>query len=152
MFNQISVKSLKVWILKSDWKSIKIMKKLILNQINLYKFVFSYAMDGLSADKLRVLLHPVAPEETDKKALISSTTANPDDQDKFHEKELNFGDNLALATLSDGTRGLWKTAQVMYSYPLQHKVTFLQTFNDRIWFGKVPLAPAYDLILLRSPN
>ena len=37
--------------------------------------------------------------------------------------ELQFKDNKVLATLNDGTRGLWKSAQVMYSYPLPHKVS-----------------------------
>ena len=38
------------------------------------------------------------------------------------EFEVSFRDNQVLATLNDGTRGLWKTAHVMYSYPLPHKV------------------------------
>ena len=38
------------------------------------------------------------------------------------EFEISFRDNQVLAKLNDGTRGLWKTAHVMYSYPLPHKV------------------------------
>ena len=43
--------------------------------------------------------------------------------------QINFRDNQVLATLNDGTRGLWKTAHVMYSYPLPHKVR-----SEAIWF------------------
>ena len=35
---------------------------------------------------------------------------------------VSIKDNKVLATLKDGTMGLWKSAQVMYSYPLPHKV------------------------------
>ena len=83
-------------------------------------------MDGLSADKLRVLLHPVKE--------LKDEEENAEDDDVIEDEksvemiskevfELQFRDNKVLATLNDGTRGLWKSAQVMYSYPLPHKVT-----------------------------
>ena len=87
--------------------------------------LFSYAMDGLSADKLRVLLHPVK----DTKDEDENTEDVTEDEEKSVEMiskevfELQFKDNKVLATLNDGTRGLWKSAQVMYSYPLPHKVS-----------------------------
>ena len=47
------------------------------------------------------------------------------------EFEISFRDNQVLATLNDGTRGLWKTAHVMYSYPLPHKVqNFLNVYSN----------------------
>ena len=84
-------------------------------------------MDGLSADKLRVLLHPVKESENkDEKEMEDGGEEN--DNEKSVEMvskevfELEFKDNKVLATLKDGTMGLWKSAQVMYSYPLPHKV------------------------------
>ena len=100
---------------------------------------FSYAMDGLSVDKLRVLLQPVTSEDKkidDKKD--NSETIEDKDSEGFEVIEIappkenfqiNFRDNQVLATLNDGTRGLWKTAHVMYSYPLPHKVR-----SEAIWF------------------
>ena len=80
-------------------------------------------MDGLSADKLRVLLHPVkdTKDETDTEDVIEDEkSVEMISKEVF---ELQFKDNKVLATLNDGTRGLWKSAQVMYSYPLPHKVS-----------------------------
>ena len=80
-------------------------------------------MDGLSANKLRVLLHPVKELPDDEKR-----DTDEDLEEKSVEMvskevfELEFKDNKVLATLNDGTRGLWKSAQVMYSYPLPHKL------------------------------
>lgn len=77
-------------------------------------------MDGLSVDKLRVLLHPAKEE---KKADIEEEDENKEliiiSKEEF---EADFRDNQVLATLKDGTRGLWKAAQVMYSYPLPHSL------------------------------
>ncbi len=102
--------------------------------------IFSYAMNGLSADKLRVLLHPVPEdlevEDKDGGELsdeLTSRDRDDDDRRRNRDKpnqlelskenfELNFRHNQVLASLQDGTRGMWKTAQVMYSYPLPHKV------------------------------
>ncbi len=99
---------------------------------------FSYAMDGLSADKLRVLLHPELPAAAGSKKSDSSLAL---DNESLREDgarlavvdevitltkenfELNFRDNQVLGSLQDGTRGLWKAAQVMYSYPMPHKVS-----------------------------
>ena len=88
---------------------------------------FSYAMDGLSVDKLRVLLQPIT--EVDKKQdKFETTEDNIEDVEVIdlapkENFEITFKDNQVLATLNDGTRGLWKTAHVMYSYPLPHKVS-----------------------------
>ena len=97
-------------------------------------------MDGLSADKLRVLLHPVPEQREEKSAENDEDDGNKKndrnrdrddnrrDRDKTAEElskeefELNFKHNQVLASLQDGTRGQWKTAQVMYSFPLPHKV------------------------------
>ena len=98
----------------------------------------SYSMNGLSADKLRLLLQPYEPSESHPEteeqrdedgdnpfALDfnksnrqgSSQTKDKDGKDKF-----DFRDNMVLATLKDSTRGDWKSAQVMYSFPSTHKV------------------------------
>ena len=90
---------------------------------------FSYAMDGLSVDKLRVLMQPVTNKA---KQNVKEDTSEDDTEDAEvivapkENFEINFRDNQVLATLNDGTRGLWKTAHVMYSYPLPHKVIFLK--------------------------
>ena len=82
-------------------------------------------MDGLSADKLRVLLHPIK-----EKKEVEPSKENSDKEDKFDLQkakevmEQDFRDNMVLATLQDGTRGKWKTAQVMYSFALPHKVMY----------------------------
>ena len=97
--------------------------KIIVSKINCSLFL-SYAMDGLSADKLRVLLNPIKEE---KKA-VKVKKDNDDDVDRFDVQETKesmeeeFRDIMVLATLQDGTRGLWKTAQVMYSFAMPHKV------------------------------
>jgi len=85
---------------------------------------FSYAMDGLSAYKLRVLLHPIK----EKKEVEPSKENSDKEEMKFDLQkakevmEQDFRDNMVLATLQDGTRGKWKTAQVMYSFALPHKI------------------------------
>ena len=88
-------------------------------------------MDGLSADKLRVLLHPIK----EKKAEDQTSKENNDKEEmKFDLQkakevmEQDFRDNMVLATLQDGTRGKWKTAQVMYSFALPHKVMYYIIF------------------------
>ena len=83
-------------------------------------------MDGLSADKLRVLLHPVKELKDEEDTVEADDVIEDEKSVEMISKEvfeLQFKDNKVLATLNDGTRGLWKSAQVMYSYPLPHKVT-----------------------------
>ena len=63
---------------------------------------FSYSISGLSADRLRVLLHPV------------NLDTDPDTP--------TFADDVVLATLIDDTMGEWKDAQVMYTNPEEHTV------------------------------
>ena len=63
---------------------------------------FWYAISGLSADRLRVLLHPVNLDE------------DPDNP--------NFNNDVVLATLIDNTLDSWKEAQVLYTYPEEHTV------------------------------
>ena len=87
--------------------------------------LFSYAMDGLSADKLRVLLHPVKDTKDEDEIDTEDVIEDEKSVEMISKEvfELQFKDNKVLATLNDGTRGLWKSAQVMYSYPLPHKVS-----------------------------
>lgn len=61
---------------------------------------FSYCLHGLSADKLRVLLHPLNLDE------------DPNSP--------SFTSDVVLATLMDSTRKTWMEAQVMYTYPKEH--------------------------------
>ena len=114
-------------------------------KISLYIFVHflniitnvlnSYAMDGLSADKLRVLLHPTkdTKKETNDNKKVDEDNANFEIQETKESMEQAFRDNMVLATLQDGTRGKWKTAQVMYSFALPHKVPFIRftLFKDK---------------------
>ena len=81
-------------------------------------------MDGLSADKLRVLLNPIKDEmKADKvKKDDDGEVDRFDVQETKESMEEEFRDIMVLATLQDGTRGLWKTAQVMYSFAMPHKV------------------------------
>jgi len=65
---------------------------------------FSYSISGLSADRLRVLLHPV------------SLDTDPDTP--------SFSNDVVLATLIDDTMGEWRDAQVMYTYPEEHTLIF----------------------------
>ena len=80
-------------------------------------------MDGLSANKLRVLLHPV--KESEKKDEILDEEEDEKSVEMVSKEvfEMEFKDNKVLAELNDGTSGRWKSAQVMYSYPLPHKVS-----------------------------
>ena len=96
--------------------------KIIINFLN------SYAMDGLSADKLRVLLHPTKDKkmETNDNKKVDEDNANFEIQETKESMEQAFRDNMVLATLQDGTRGKWKTAQVMYSFALPHKVLLIK--------------------------
>ena len=70
---------------------------------------FSYSISGLSADRLRVLLHPID---------------QGDDQDTP-----DFSNDVVLATLVDDTMGEWRDAQVMYSYPEEHTVRILSVLG-----------------------
>ena len=77
---------------------------------------FSYAMDGLSADKMKVLLHPqdnnkLTEDEThsDDKHLIDGVKGEINEQ--RHSEFLSFKDSIVLTTLQDNTRGKWKKAQ-----------------------------------------
>ena len=103
-------------------------------------------MDGLSADKLRVLLHPIK----EKKEVEPSKENSDKEEMKFDLQkakevmEQDFRDNMVLATLQDGTRGKWKTAQVMYSFALPHKVMFFlillisSSFEFLFWRNFLP--------------
>ena len=79
---------------------------------------FSYAISGLSADRLRVLLHPVNLDE------------DPDTP--------NFNNDVVLATLIDDTRDDWKHAQVLYTYPEEHTVLFTWRYFIKSSLGKGP--------------
>ena len=49
------------------------------NQIHQINFIFSYAMDGLSADKLRIFLHPVEMDSIPKKKTHENESAGTDE-------------------------------------------------------------------------
>ena len=86
-------------------------------------------MDGLSADKLRVLLHPIKEKKEVETLKENDKEIMKFDLQKAKEvMEQDFRDNMVLATLQDGTRGKWKTAQVMYSFALPHKVMYYTFF------------------------
>ena len=72
---------------------------------------FSYSISGLSADRLRVLLHPV------------SLDTDPDTP--------SFSNDVVLATLIDDTMGEWRDAQVMYTFPEEHTVRQIHTSQSR---------------------
>ena len=72
---------------------------------------FWYAISGLSADRLRVLLHPVNLDEVEE-----------EEEPEGRDKPLNFNNDVVLATLIDNTLGTWKEAQVLYTYPEEHTV------------------------------
>ena len=108
-------------------------------------------MDGLSADKLRVLLYPYDENEDAGDDADAFGAEDFDVADVDESGEASGGDNLkdiilgpkrgntgtgsgsggsgmdfresvVLASLHDSTRGEWKGAQVLYSYPGTHKV------------------------------
>ena len=108
-------------------------------------------MHGLSADKLRVLLHPYDDDEEQGQedgdddsefgfeSISAAGSGNGDgDGDKPDLKDLlggggdhdevkgsggmDFRESVVLTTLQDSTRGEWKATQVLYSFPDRHKV------------------------------
>ena len=111
-------------------------------------------MNGHSADKLRLLLHPYEekignPETPETNyddgdydddyrgsdgALIKrrqDTGVTDEENAEINtsgDKRFDFRKNVVLTTLRDSTRGEWNTAQVMYSHPGTHKVLFLLNF------------------------
>ncbi len=100
-----------------------------------YCVSFSYAMNGLSADKLRLLLQPEPEEEEDEDVETDDDLgedANPfgfnsrprDNDDDNKGTVFDLREHTELAELKDSTRGEWKAAQVMYSFPARHKVIF----------------------------
>ena len=82
--------------------------------------LYSYAMDGLSADKMKVLLHPhekkreKEEDNDDNKLLINNNRleSNHHPSTEFP----SFGDSIVLSTMQDGTRGKWKRAQVRFAF------------------------------------
>eukprot|EP00095_Tigriopus_kingsejongensis_P002562 snap_masked-scaffold309_size213625-processed-gene-1.10 protein:Tk02562 transcript:snap_masked-scaffold309_size213625-processed-gene-1.10-mRNA-1 annotation:"hypothetical protein G5I_00476" len=103
---------------------------------------FSYSMDGLSPDKLRLLLHPVNKDMDDHSSNENSSQSESSITDLFNSldkkkiatetAQMDFRENTVLATIQDGTRGKWRTAQVMYSYPQNHKIIFEAIPKDEI--------------------
>ena len=73
-------------------------------------------MDGLSADKMKVLLHPhdknsfiEEESDTDDKLMLTDTK----DESNHQSTEFpSFKDSTVLTTMQDSTRGKWKRAQV----------------------------------------
>ena len=76
-------------------------------------------MDGLSADKLKVLLHPQnnkgygehKTNNDDKHVMNAGKSGSDPTATEF----ANFEDSVVLTTLQDNTRGKWKTAQAGFS-------------------------------------
>lgn len=97
---------------------------------------FSYASDGLSPDKLRLLLHPVKDDDFEHADSIGDSGSSLSDlligldktkavrENKAPSTSMDFRENTVLATIQDSTRGEWKTAQVMYSYHDIHQIIF----------------------------
>ncbi len=108
-------------------------------------------MHGLSADKLRVLLHPTdevkkTDEDDDKKDddddefavdSVSATLKREDDltddsdsgEEAKKKNKMDFRESVVLTSLQDSTRGEWKSTEVLYSYPSTHKVKFMTLFD-----------------------
>ena len=75
-------------------------------------------MDGLSADKMKVLLHPHDKDNlmdeglhTDDKLMLSDTK---DETNHPSTDFPSFKDSTVLTTMQDSTRGKWKRAQVSW--------------------------------------
>jgi hypothetical protein len=78
-------------------------------------------MDGLSAEKMKVLLHPhdknklmVEEPQSDDKLVMSNTR---DESNQPSPDFLSFKDSIVLTTMQDGTRGKWKRAQAGFLIP-----------------------------------
>ena len=84
-------------------------------------------MDGLSADKMKVLLHPhdnnrfMVDEEghhTDDKLMINDNTRGESNHPSTDF--LSFKESIVLSTMQDSTRGKWNLAQagflIKYKY------------------------------------
>ncbi len=98
-------------------------------------------MNGLSADKLRVLLHLYKEEnevngskgDDDFEDFGISGALKSKDRDDDNILSTSpaaltsmnfFRDNVVLASLQDSTRGEWREAHVMYTFPDSHKVHY----------------------------
>ncbi|XP_040565755.1 MAM and LDL-receptor class A domain-containing protein 1 isoform X2 [Lepeophtheirus salmonis] len=84
---------------------------------------FSYFIDGLSAESLRILLHPVKKVVKEEIEINSNSTDVKVQSLKFDEV-IDFQKNTIISTMRDSTRGLWKNGKVLYSYPGSHKIVF----------------------------
>ena len=73
-----------------------------------YPTLYSYAMDGLSADKMHVLLYPQTLDGGEHLVGASKGSVGNDQSQKDFT---NFQESMVLTTLQDSTRGKWKKAQ-----------------------------------------
>ena len=76
-------------------------------------------MDGLSADKMKVLLQPYdknsfSQEESDSNNKLILTDTKDESNHPSTDFQ-SFKDSTVLTTMQDSTRGKWKRAQVLYS-------------------------------------
>ena len=73
-------------------------------------YVYSYAVAGLSPEKLRVLLHPIPNHQFSFDGLASN-------------REQDHGADVVLWETRDSTGGQWKTAEVVYTCRHPHQVS-----------------------------
>ena len=81
-------------------------------------------MDGLSADKMKVLLHPhdknqpmeEEPQNDDKHVMGNTRDESNQPSTDFP----SFKDSIVLTTMQDGTRGKWKRAQAGFLILLKY--------------------------------
>ena len=117
-------------------------------------------MDGLSSDKLRMLLHPVdeddlagGNEASDDETSGGENSDGSDDENagsSGDDMDFDFRDNVVLATLQDGTRGKWMEAQVMYSFAKPHKVRLPTGMKFTILYKKMSQFLLWFFFLLLS--
>ncbi|XP_021968384.1 MAM and LDL-receptor class A domain-containing protein 1 isoform X2 [Folsomia candida] len=73
---------------------------------------FKYALDGLSPEKLRVLLHPVT-HPPGGRYIFDGTSLS---------RENEHAADVVLWETRDSTDGVWRTAEVVYTSPHPHQI------------------------------
>lgn len=87
-------------------------------------------MNGLSADKLRVILSPEAEGEDEGSTIeldtLGSRRLASAGWTDMLDDHIGFLDNIVLTTIHDRTdslgQGGWAEVQVLYTFPTNHKV------------------------------
>lgn len=75
----------------------------------------SYAVEGLSPDRFRVLLHPIQ-EQTLRFITVDGHTIS---------RDTDHGADVVLWETRDSTDGQWRTAEVVYTCRQPHQVRIL---------------------------